>query len=596
MWFVTDFARVALERKAIEELEKTTDWLVGTNWSCNGELYVDAIIRVHGHDYFVRMTYPNIFPSTPPTVYPSDPKEHWSSHQYTSGCLCLEWGPDNWHQDVTGANMLESTYNLLSIENPLGEKRGHITIPAPSRHQLSLSQEMRGELTRLYVGNNLATYLNQLPTKASGILKFSIHLRTHTWLGLIHELQPMEGSVWQDKAIPKFFNSTKYRNRAEFGVFFKTDLATEIVKDISKVQQLEDIIHQSGYELKLTESGQEQNTTEAKQTSGVLIIDRSNDCHLFTIAGDFALRFNPIRSDASDGISRRPEHYQGLSGKSVGIIGLGSVGSKIALTLARMGVSRFTLIDHDIFFPENIERHILDWSSVAEHKVYAVEEMLHRINASIDTTVFNLHLTSQESVAAVNGALQRLGQCDLLVDATADAKVFNLMTAVATGYKKPLIWMEVYAGGVGGFIARSRPKFDPEPQTMRAIYNQYCAEHPAPEITSSRNYMAETPEGKVFQASDADVSVIADHAARFAIDTLLGAIPSAFPNSMYLIGLMQWWVFKAPFHTIPIATDEYKQKELGSKTLSQSESDGRAFIIDILQSVIKESNATSTTS
>ena len=138
MWFLSNFDRVLHERTAIEELGKTTDWLVGSNWSWDGEVYVDAIIRVHDHDYSVRMTYPNIFPSAPPAVCPSNPKENWSSHQYMSGHLCLEWGPDNWHQDVTGANILESTYKLLSLENPLGEKPS--PVPAPSRHNSLLAK------------------------------------------------------------------------------------------------------------------------------------------------------------------------------------------------------------------------------------------------------------------------------------------------------------------------------------------------------------------------------------------------------------------------------------------------------------------------
>jgi len=57
-------------------------------------------------------------------------------------------------------------------------------------------------------------------------------------------------------------------------------------------------------------------------------------------------------------------------------------------------------------------------------------------------------------------------------------------------------------------------------------------------------------------ASDADVSVVAAHATRFAMDMLTGREPSAFPFSMYLVGLAQAWVFDAPFHTIPIDVGE----------------------------------------
>jgi len=70
-----------------------------------------------------------------------------------------------------------------------------------------------------------------------------------------------------------------------------------------------------------------------------------------------------------------------------------------------------------------------------------------------------------------------------------------------------------------------------------------------------QNYAAEDMNGNVMSATDADVSILAYHSTRLAIDTLLGSEPSSFPYSMYLIGLERSWVFEAPFHTIPIETD-----------------------------------------
>jgi sulfur-carrier protein adenylyltransferase/sulfurtransferase len=53
-------------------------------------------------------------------------------------------------------------------------------------------------------------------------------------------------------------------------------------------------------------------------------------------------------------------------------------------------------------------------------------------------------------------------------------------------------------------------------------------------------------------ADDADVTVIAAHAARMAIDVLIPRNPSSFPNSVYLIGLAKAWLFAQPFDTYPI--------------------------------------------
>jgi hypothetical protein len=122
MWFLNDIPRLYQERQAIEKLSKTAPWLMGIEWVFERGLCLDAIIRVHDHDYEVRLCYPQFFPAVVPTVSPKDPKERWSTHQYPDGTLCLEWGPDTWHPDVTGAQVLESTYRLLDVENPPGTR------------------------------------------------------------------------------------------------------------------------------------------------------------------------------------------------------------------------------------------------------------------------------------------------------------------------------------------------------------------------------------------------------------------------------------------------------------------------------------------
>jgi len=136
-------------------------------------------------------------------------------------------------------------------------------------------------------------------------------------------------------------------------------------------------------------------------------------------------------------------------------------------SLARTGVVEFCLVDENIFLPENICRHVLDWRNVGEHKVDALAEMLSFVAADIEVEVCHLNLTGQESTASLSGVLDRLGRCNLVVDATAVPQVFNLLAAVATTYERPLVWVEVYAGGIGGLVARSRPGLDPDPFTMR---------------------------------------------------------------------------------------------------------------------------------
>jgi sulfur-carrier protein adenylyltransferase/sulfurtransferase len=586
-WFLSDPTRVSLERTAVEQLQQSEEWLLGSEWLlCEVGLCLDAVIRAHDHDYEVRMEYPTLFPNVQPIVRPRNAKELWSGHQYLSGTLCLEWGPDNWHPEVTGAQVLASTYNLLNLENPLGEGEFELSVPVPSRHALTTGQKLRGSYGRFYVGEATLEYLAQRPSTC-GVFKFSTHWRAERWLEVIHEVRSVgDESSWVDPMIPKFLcgknDGTTYN-----GVFFKTDLDPVSLNGTVGVENLATLLRQAGHLTEVITNGDISNFTNlGGPPAGVLILDRNNEPHcLLLFPENKTLTLAVVRSESPPVGVRSPANLKGLGEKSVGLVGLGSAGSKIAMSLARMGVRRFHLVDHDIFLPENVERHALDWASVGEHKVDGEMGALLRLGVEFKVEVSRTHLTGQESTALVSGVLSKLGQCDLLIDATADQRVFNLMSAVAAAYEKPLVWLLTYGGGLGGMIARSRPERDPDPQTMRAVYLNYCAEHPAPEsMQIAADYATEVADVGIISASDADVAIIAHHAARFAVDTLSDSDSSAYPYSMYLVGLAPGWVFDAPFTTIPLATDHFVVREKKADHPDQEAIvDGDRFIVSLVE-------------
>jgi len=75
--------------------------------------------------------------------------------------------------------------------------------------------------------------------------------------------------------------------------------------------------------------------------------------------------------------------------KKVVIAGAGSVGSFIALELARAGVGHFVLCDSDILEIHNICRHQLGWRDVGRYKVDAVRDAILNINPAADVQVFH---------------------------------------------------------------------------------------------------------------------------------------------------------------------------------------------------------------
>ena len=581
-----------LERAGVEELTRSGSWLVGAEWRLEDGLCLDAIVRAHGYDYELRITFPALYPEAPSVVRPRNTEARISTHQYgdANGPLCLEWGPDNWHQGVTAVQMLQSAYKLFETENPLGQNRPAIPVTALSRHALTIGQELRTEWARWFLGVGLQDYLRERPAPSVGTFKFSLRKTGENWTCLIHEVKPLGDAAWKDTEIPTALPNTDEKSQ-DTGVWFKTELDGSTLRGLSKLSDLQSILKPWGGPVFLAADGSSPAEGYKPALAGALVIDRAGEFHLFGILSASLFTCGTIRAERTPTEIRSPDG-QCLSGKKIGIVGLGSAGSKIAVSLARMGVRKFYLVDHDILVPENLQRHALDWLAVTQHKVDAVSSAINRIASGIEIEACRYHLSGQESNAGVSGALDKLAYCDLIIDATAEAKVFNLLGSVARTANRPMIWLEVYGGGIGGMIARSRPHVDPSPQAMRQAYLQYCTDHPDTRTAAGNRYGIETDVGTVLIATDADISVIAHHASRFVADCFSAAEDSRFPYSMYLVGLANGWVFEEPFVTIPISMASISTAGWSAVDDNELDPEIAEFLVQLIE---KKQNATANT-
>lgn len=77
---------------------------------------------------------------------------------------------------------------------------------------------------------------------------------------------------------------------------------------------------------------------------------------------------------------------QSFSDKHITIIGLGNIGSHVALSLARMGIRRFTLFDPDIIENHNLSSQSYTRRSIGMAKVDAIKEQIIDIDALIEVT------------------------------------------------------------------------------------------------------------------------------------------------------------------------------------------------------------------
>ena len=580
MWFRDNLARLHKERDAIASLAAEVDWLLLADWELYKEktLCLVADIEAHGYRYEVAMFYPTNYPANPPTVIPRKANQHWSTHQYGGGGeLCLEWGPDNWHEELTSDYILRSVQKLLFTENP--KKKGLPQIVAPSRHSLTLGQQLESTLWRFVVNDNLISYTQSLPQNACGMAQFWIMCHRKAVTAFAKRLVLVNGNIWNNTILPKELENTTSQIECRF---FKTNLGVSALNFSS----LNSIIS--------TLKAQDINVSRriSKPTSLVLF-NTKGKLYLFSVSDpEKWVKFTNVDISNKKDNSRLPTEFTKLKTKKVGIVGVGSAGSKVALSLARTGVRDFLLVDHDIFLPENICRHELNWEDVGQHKVDGITHQLKLIAQDINVKSLRSKLSGQESTVSIDSTLSQLGACDLIVDATADPVTFNQLSSVACQKQTSMVWLEIYEGGIGGMIARFRPNRDPDPKTMRAHLDAYWAENGVLQIDGITDYTAVDSEGRIIVASDSDITVIAANATKLALDILIERDPPQFPYSLYVIGLTGKGIFKAPFDTTPIDLKN-TQLTITEPELSENEANENRDFIE--QLVLMQKNEDSST-
>ncbi|MFD0912708.1 ThiF family adenylyltransferase [Methylophilus luteus] len=577
--------RFVRECAELDKLSREVDWLT-ISWailpdSLALEVQIDMV--VHGRVYEARMGYPAIFPNAPLYIRPRDPSERWSNHQFgTGGSLCLQWRADNWHPEITGADIIRSAYELLHTENTPVEPG-----VVPSVHALTEGQSSRNIYFRSIVTKDALSIIEKLEPQSKVELKLNSLFGEGGQVDFITSFKAADDSTYVVNDIPVGITGfSSLFNIDGKGWLLKSD-AFDSVDEISSVEDLLRVIAEAGLDNSDIAVINETTQKYEKRTI-VLYGNKTGQVNQFAIVSysESPLKqFKVILPPPADEMRLPPDH-QNLTGLKVGIVGLGSMGSKIAISLARSGIRKFVIVDDDFLKLENLVRHDLSWAEVGLHKVDAIKRALNLISPNLEIEALNHRVAGQEPPIKAANALQTLSQCDLLIDATANPEVFLHIAAIAHAHKIPMCWGEVYAGGYGGLIARARPDIDPNPIAVRDSFYTYLSELPPAPFKQAHGYDVQADAETPAIAYDSNVSLIAMSLTSLIIDTLLQVKPSEYPVPVYLIGMKKEWIFTQPFDTRPIAI----QGE-GWKDVAEPSSDASLAAVKLLLDKLSESSS-----
>ena len=110
-----------------------------------------------------------------------------------------------------------------------------------------------------------------------------------------------------------------------------------------------------------------------------------------------------------------------ISSTTVGICGLGGLGSNIAIALARAGIGKLILIDFDKVDITNLHRQQYKASQVGMYKTEALRENLTEINPYLEIKLHTVCVTEEN-------AKELLIDCDIICEAFDNAECKAMLT------------------------------------------------------------------------------------------------------------------------------------------------------------------------
>ena len=127
------------------------------------------------------------------------------------------------------------------------------------------------------------------------------------------------------------------------------------------------------------------------------------------------------------------EGQQALLDAHALIIGLGGLGSPVAMYLASAGVGELTLVDHDQVELSNLQRQIIHSTDhLGDDKVLSARNNLLKLNPEVKINCINHKLDDRELDSAVK-------QADVVIDATDNFAIRFAINLACVNNKTPLV-------------------------------------------------------------------------------------------------------------------------------------------------------------
>ena len=222
-----------------------------------------------------------------------------------------------------------------------------------------------------------------------------------------------------------------------------------------------------------------------------------------------------------------------LSRLDVGIVGTGGTGSAVAEQLARAGVKKFTLVDHDRFSKSNMTRLYGSYADTTNlHKVHIVRDNIRRIEPRSTVRCIANNVISQSVLA-------NLKNCDIVFGCTDRHTPRSVLNELAYQFFIPVIDMGVGLDTANGRISGGSVRVTLCSPSLPCLYcigiispDQLLAESLSKSERESRQMRGYIPQLDDDVPSVIELTTLAASYAIFVMKDLLFNIMESSSNMM----------------------------------------------------------------
>ena len=177
-----------------------------------------------------------------------------------------------------------------------------------------------------------------------------------------------------------------------------------------------------------------------------VLYDRQSSVHKARLSShrdlSFGLKVIPVsvvRIDDRYLAQRNIPNSKTLAGKNLVVVGCGTIGGYLSEMLIKAGAGtcggKITLVDFDLFLPQNIGRHRLGFPDLLSNKAKAMARELKRLAPDIEIRALPVDVKKAQ-----------LGKFDLLIDATGEESLGHWL---CEHYPLPIPMVSVWIEGPG---------------------------------------------------------------------------------------------------------------------------------------------------